>query len=266
MKCHIDENSELFLSDSTGIFIKNQINNDHEIIISRYSEDISWIKYLPAKIILYNKGAKYDIKYQRGNITTIYLDNIGREGHTYLYHIINNYDNLKKTTTFLQGNPFEHSPNIIELLCMVEDYEDIQSLSIWYIKNRIPCKNTIYKYLNYLNGAMYAKYLILDNLHLCDFTTDQGIYTIQNNYKLENNINDEKIISHFLNKCGINIYKNNYNFIYSALFSINKSNILNNKKEVYMNIMNELLRFNKQGGVNGYILERIWHTLFEKIF
>ena len=28
--------------------------------------------------------------------------------------------------------------------------------------------------------------------------------------------------------------------------------------------MNELLRFNKQGGVNGYILERIWHTLFEK--
>ena len=33
LKCHIDENSELFLSDSTGIFIKNQINNDHEIII-----------------------------------------------------------------------------------------------------------------------------------------------------------------------------------------------------------------------------------------
>ena len=153
---------------------------------------------------------------------------------------------MKKTTTFLQGNQFEHSPNIIELLCMVDDYEDIQSLSVWYIKNKIPCKNTIYKYLNYLNGAMYAKYLIFDNLHLSDFTNDQGLYIIQNNYKIENNINDEKIIPHFLNKCGINI--------------------LINKKEVYINIMNELLRFNKQGGVNGYILERIWYTLFEKNF
>ena len=39
---------------------------------------------------------------------SIKLKNIGREGETFLYHIINNYYNLDDVTVFLQGNPFEH--------------------------------------------------------------------------------------------------------------------------------------------------------------
>ena len=39
---------------------------------------------------------------------SIKLKNRGREGETFLYHIVNNYDKLDDVTVFLQGNPFEH--------------------------------------------------------------------------------------------------------------------------------------------------------------
>ena len=37
-------------------------------------------------------------------MTVINLDNVGRCDHTYLYHIINNYDNLTDITIFLPGS------------------------------------------------------------------------------------------------------------------------------------------------------------------
>jgi hypothetical protein len=43
----------------------------------------------------------------------ILLNNVGREGHTYYKYIYDNYYNLDAYTIFLQGNPFDHSPNII---------------------------------------------------------------------------------------------------------------------------------------------------------
>jgi hypothetical protein len=73
-----------------------------ELVISSYKEDISWIKNInkDIKIYLYNKNNKPN---------TINLPNIGREAHTYLYHICNNYNNLSDYTFFFQGYPFDHS-------------------------------------------------------------------------------------------------------------------------------------------------------------
>ena len=61
-----------------------------DLVVARYNEDVNWLKKVPKNIniILYNKG-KDDIQFK-----FIKLDNIGRESHTYLYHIINNYDKL----------------------------------------------------------------------------------------------------------------------------------------------------------------------------
>jgi len=65
-----------------------------EIVVARYNENLSWLKKLPKDIIItvYNKGND-DI-----NIPSIKLPNIGRESHTYLYHIIKNYNNLADQT------------------------------------------------------------------------------------------------------------------------------------------------------------------------
>jgi len=77
------------------------------IVIARYNEPIEWTSGIIklAKYIIYNKGSKLDY-----SLPVIHLPNIGREGHTYLYHIINNYDNLSDYTMFLQGQPFDHTP------------------------------------------------------------------------------------------------------------------------------------------------------------
>jgi len=77
------------------------------IVIARYNEDIEWSKQFQ-NVIVYNKGNKLNDGYNE-----IPLDNVGREGHTYYKHIYDNYDNLADYTIFLQGRPFDHSPNII---------------------------------------------------------------------------------------------------------------------------------------------------------
>jgi len=77
------------------------------IIVSRFNEDITWTRQFP-NVIIYNKGNALHDTYNE-----IFLDNVGREGHTYYKYICDNYDNLSDYTVFLQGNPFDHSPNIL---------------------------------------------------------------------------------------------------------------------------------------------------------
>ena len=81
-----------------------------EIVIARYNESIDvWKPFLPISTI-YNKGDN------NLNVSSISLDNIGRESHTYLYHIIHNWDNLADTTLFTQCNlSFDHKPFPISL-------------------------------------------------------------------------------------------------------------------------------------------------------
>ena len=81
----------------------NDKNITKELVVSRYNEDVAWLKQINCvdKITLYNKGNDIDIPYIR-------LDNTNREAHTYFYHIVSNYNNLADVTLFCQGNPFEH--------------------------------------------------------------------------------------------------------------------------------------------------------------
>lgn len=71
------------------------------LIISRFKEDISWLKkHREFKIIIYNKGPKI----KNSEFKNIYsLTNVGRESHTWLYHIVLNYNNLDDVNIFLQG-------------------------------------------------------------------------------------------------------------------------------------------------------------------
>uniref|UniRef100_A0A6C0DUT1 DUF3431 domain-containing protein n=1 Tax=viral metagenome TaxID=1070528 RepID=A0A6C0DUT1_9ZZZZ len=78
------------------------------IVVARYNEDVTWTKQFP-NVVIYNKGDKLeDTSYRQ-----FFLNNVGREGHTYFKYICDNYDNLEDYTIFLQGKPFDHSPNVI---------------------------------------------------------------------------------------------------------------------------------------------------------
>lgn len=79
------------------------------ILVARYNENIEWTQQFE-NVIIYNKGDTLNV------CNEILLNNVGREGHTYYKYICDHYDNLAEYTIFLQGNPFDHSPNIISML------------------------------------------------------------------------------------------------------------------------------------------------------
>lgn len=81
--------------------------NKLHVVISRFAADTSWVNKLPVGVSfdIFNKGNDLD--------SMIKLPNIGRESHTYLYYIIKNYDKLPENICFLQDNPFDHSPNVL---------------------------------------------------------------------------------------------------------------------------------------------------------
>ena len=83
---------------------------DKKLIIARYNEDLEWLKkHEDFKITVYNKGDNLpDNKF----LKIINLKNVGRESHTWLYHIVNNYYHLNEINIFLQGK-------IDDLNCMV---------------------------------------------------------------------------------------------------------------------------------------------------
>jgi hypothetical protein len=76
-------------------------------VVARYNENVDWTKQF-TNVIIYNKGEELPDDFNQ-----VMLDNVGREGHTYYKYIYDNYDNLHDYTAFLQGNPFDHSPNLI---------------------------------------------------------------------------------------------------------------------------------------------------------
>lgn len=79
-----------------------------DLVISRYKEDLGWLKnfdeYKFRKVLIYNKGEKFKLPVEWENITIVKLPNVGVCDHTYLHHIVTNYNNLADITVFLPGS------------------------------------------------------------------------------------------------------------------------------------------------------------------
>lgn len=78
------------------------IMSEIQLVIARYNENLDYLDVDPFSKysqIIYNKGSPI---YTEKDV--IDLENLGRESHTYLYHIIKNYDNLAEVTYFLPGS------------------------------------------------------------------------------------------------------------------------------------------------------------------
>lgn len=84
-----------------------------QVIAARYREDcVQLCKILPedVELIIYNKGDKFDLpKTVRERAADVRMvRNVGREGHTYLHHIVNNYEELADVTLFTQASTSDH--------------------------------------------------------------------------------------------------------------------------------------------------------------
>ena len=113
------------------------------IVVARYNENVKWTKRFP-NVIIYNKGFRLNDGYNE-----VFLKNVGREGHTYYKYICDNYDNLNDYTIFLQGKPFDHSPNILSNLNKYNNGEfniDFEFLSENIIYSSLDSECNTYKH------------------------------------------------------------------------------------------------------------------------
>lgn len=77
-----------------------------ELVVAHYSEDLTWLQPYSKILRLYTKSSAVTSQYLNN---VAHLNNVGRETHTYLTHIINNWDNLADITIFNQGSISDHS-------------------------------------------------------------------------------------------------------------------------------------------------------------
>jgi len=77
-----------------------------DIIIARYNEDLHWTLESPFneyQYIVYNKGPNEH--FEKANVKkVINIKNVGRCDHTYLYHIVHNFNNLADINVFFPGS------------------------------------------------------------------------------------------------------------------------------------------------------------------
>ena len=120
-----------------------------KLVVSRYNESIDWFNSTPFnkfKITCYNKGPKINQEQilDTNRIEIKELPNVGRCDHTYLYYIVENYDNLPDITIFLPGS------------CLDSDKVDKTK---FIIKKTVQTKNTVL--LGYNFQTLHIIFMIL---------------------------------------------------------------------------------------------------------
>ena len=197
-----------------------------EIVVAYYNNN-NFEKLLPIfsenKITIYDKSNIY-LNEQFKNI--IKLENTGREGETYLRHIIENYDNLSDYTLFIQDDTNEH----------------IKSYSFFYdVTTKIICSKTLfYQYpTTWRKGGKIIKRTITNGY--CNLHTLPSAFSIKET----------------CTKFNIYIPKS-YNTETCAFFIVHKDIIHKRSKEFYINLRLWLLDNEK----NGFVLEHIWKLIF----
>jgi hypothetical protein len=85
-----------------------------EIVIAAYEREFSsWVQKLnpDIKVTVYRKGNNYNLENE------IYLENnVGRDVHTFFYHIVNRYDSLSEYTFMSQDDFTYHVNNYIDVI------------------------------------------------------------------------------------------------------------------------------------------------------
>lgn len=220
----------------------NYSSKSMELVVARYNESLNWLDKEPYNkypTVVYNKGTNDEFNLANNITKTVPLKNVGRCDHTYLYHVIENYNNLADITVFLPGS------------CDIEFKDQIAKKTI------SECENT--------NNSFFLRET--DNIYemFKDFKLDEWIATHQSN----KNINDEsKLTLSKLRPYG-KWYKHHFGekvatkYVFGGIFAVHKRHILQHPVEYYQELIKELeVSSNPEVG---HYFERAWGAVFGPI-
>lgn len=219
----------------------NENNINIEVVIARYNEDLSWTLEEPFnkfKYTVYNKGPNDNFE-KTNVIKTIPLVNVGKNDHTYLHHIIENYNNLSDITIFFPG-----------------------SINIDYKKEK--AKRILYKIIesNYQNAYFFGDKHKSVKVSFKNFKLDHWQTTDKKNL----NLNGESQ----LKLCRLRPYKVWYTYFFGniaakwstlwGVFSIDKRDIIQHPIQRYQHL---ILTINDHSNPEaGHYIERSWGAIF----
>lgn len=214
------------------------------LCISRFNEDIRWInnpEFAKFAKVIYNKGNVFDASVLGQACEIISLDNVGREGHTYLHHIIEHYDNLDEITVFLPGS------------CMGElKIDTTQRL----IKRVCESSNTV------IMGAWYDQGV---HQKFASFQIDSWEGSNSKNKTLQ----PERACAPSSIRPFSRWYKNFFGDVFvrvacfGGLFAVHKKHILQHSQEYYRQLISTLDQHSNPE--DGHFMERSWAAVFHPI-
>lgn len=254
------------------------------VVVSRYTEDVSWTELFD-DVIIYNKGPRLQLRPKdlKGLQVpdarrVVNAENVGREGETYLKHIIENYDKLEDYIVFCQANPFEHSPRFIDsILNHWDKFDEYQPLT-WRWKDVddsiswLSCKNKTG--IPPIECRDLTKCFYLDDCPIHCELVDRNFMCVYPLTWLDGGFNDcliPRLVERLsLKKSVLEYVYERLNlgsgtgvpevipFNYSANFGVSKDRIRRHSKAFYSNVRTFLLEHPD----HGYILERLWMHFF----
>ena len=204
------------------------------IIIARYNENIDWLfQYKDFNIYIYNKGRNLD---NVGLGKIINLPNVGRESHTWLYHIVSNYENLDEVNIFLQGR--------------IDDLGVLAYQDIYKYLNECMRKGFSVRRFGILGPFHWGKYLGLEN-------NPKYKTNIFNKSLNEPVISFKELAQTFINKIPLFTITS-----YGGCFAVSKNLITQHKPCLYKELL-DMLSVN-DNPLEGHYMERLWCYLFTK--
>ena len=223
---------------STPPLLADEPSSDFEIVISHFNEDLSWLAEFSKHCIIYSKGEPLPASASSSFHQTFALPNIGRETHTYLTHIVNNYEHLPPLTLFLQGNiheindgtPAHTDMALSEIISRASTFSDGCTMPIGQIHSFSDWDG-----IQYLPGWLERRG---QSLERTDFTPLQFWRIIFGSLPPES-----------------------VSFVQGALFGVTRGAIRRRQKSFYKNV---LRYFEELGEVNpeeGHYMERFWYAI-----
>ena len=167
------------------------------------------------------------------------MPNIGREAHTYLYHIVNNYHNLAEVTLFTQALVSDHGY-----------IEDIDSL-----------KNTLGA-TALMNGfsSNILKYRVGDDVSWGPYFNIIVRRCLIEYYRIPAESVDKIVFKDWFEKYIYHQYPEVLHAYSGAIFAVSKKQILSRSIDYYKTLLSQLS--NENSPIEAHFLERSWYYVF----
>ncbi|CAF9936177.1 MAG: hypothetical protein ALECFALPRED_006723 [Alectoria fallacina] len=217
---------------------------DYEIVVAHYNEDLTWLKSVIEHCKVYSKGGPKHAPESCFEVEA--LENIGREGHTYLHHIVKHYESLKDVVLFTQGRVDDH----INLTAL-----EMKEIALQTKPGRVTTfPHRVMELFDLWDGIPWEKYPCW-----AKWSSPEGTFKDKKAPKTP-----AQYFKDFFDNFGHDGPPMSMGFQPGAIFAVRRETIHQHPKELYQKMLEDLFLGEMKcvDPETGHYFERFWPTLF----